>query len=105
MRGQPGHDIQPYARLPPSSLCMDARMTSQLKVAFIHKLVIDMHMVCISFDMLPTCICTTGHWQTSSRLVQELNVCTVASIHMYQTHSMLLISMCNTLLRLFSHVN
>ena len=45
-----------------------------------------------SFDSLATCVigvlglffamfamgvCTTRHWQTSGRLVQELNVCTV----------------------------
>ena len=29
------------------------------------------------FDMLPIGVCTTGHWETSGRLVQELNVCTV----------------------------
>ena len=25
-------------------------------------------------------VCTTGHWQTSGRLVQELNVCTVVYV-------------------------
>ena len=29
------------------------------------------------FDMLPIGVCTTGHLQTSGRLVQELNICTV----------------------------
>ena len=29
------------------------------------------------FDMLSMGVCTTGHWQTLSRLVQGLNVCTV----------------------------
>ena len=28
------------------------------------------------FDMLSLGVCTTRHWQTSDRLVQELNVCT-----------------------------
>ena len=30
------------------------------------------------FDMLSMGVCTTRHWQTSGRLVQELNVCTVS---------------------------
>ena len=30
------------------------------------------------FDMIPNGVCTTGYWQTSGRLVQELNVCTAA---------------------------
>ena len=29
------------------------------------------------FDILSMAVCTTRHWQTSGRLVQELNVCTV----------------------------
>ena len=29
------------------------------------------------FDVLSTGVCTTKHWQTSGRLVQELNVGTV----------------------------
>ena len=29
------------------------------------------------FDMLSIGVCTTRHWQTSGRLVQELNVCAV----------------------------
>ena len=29
------------------------------------------------FDMLSMGFCTTRYWQTSGRLVQELNVCTV----------------------------
>ena len=34
-------------------------------------------MLGLFFDMLFMGICTTRHWQTSGRLVQELNVCTV----------------------------
>ena len=30
-----------------------------------------------STDVLSIVVCTTRHWQTSGRLVQELNVCTV----------------------------
>ena len=33
--------------------------------------------VLVLFDMLSISICTTRHWQTSGRLVQELTVCTV----------------------------
>ena len=29
------------------------------------------------FDILLMGVCTTRHWQTSNRLVQELHVCTV----------------------------
>ena len=31
-------------------------------------------------DMLSICMCTTRHWQTSGRLVQEVNVCTIHSL-------------------------
>ena len=31
-------------------------------------------------DMLSMGVCTTRHWQTSGRLVQELNVCTVTFV-------------------------
>ena len=31
------------------------------------------------FDMLSMDVCTTKHWQTSGRLVQELDVCTVCA--------------------------
>ena len=31
------------------------------------------------FDMPFMGVCTTGHWRTSGRLVQELNVCTVCN--------------------------
>ena len=34
----------------------------------------------ISFDMLSMRVCTTRQWQTSSRLVQELNQCTILGL-------------------------
>ena len=76
MRGQPGHDTQPYPRLPSSLLGMDAWMISQLNAAL---WVIYVGHCCawLMFDMLSMGVCTTRHWQTSGRLVQELNVCTV----------------------------
>ena len=46
-------------------------MIGQLNVALIRK------QRGLFFDMLSMGVCTTRHWQTSSRLVQELNVCTV----------------------------
>ena len=49
--------------------------TSQLNVALIHKL--RWPTLAYLFDMMYTGFCSTGHWQTSGRLGQELNVCTV----------------------------
>ena len=34
-------------------------------------------VLCLYSNMLSLGVCTTRHWQTSGRLVQELNVCTV----------------------------
>ena len=77
--GQHEHNTQPHARLPPSFPGIDAWMTSQAKVALIHKAtftwVID--VLGLLHDMLSMDTCSTRHWQTSVRLVQELNVCTV----------------------------
>ena len=54
-------------------------MTSQLNVTLNRKL--RGSLVCLAhvFDMLIMGICTARHWQTSGRLVQELNVCTVGA--------------------------
>ena len=52
-------------------------MTSQLKVALICKLYWSLMCLDYFFDMLYLGVCTTRHWQTSGRLVQELNECTV----------------------------
>ena len=38
------------------------------------------------FDMLSMGVCTTMHWQLSSRLVQELNVGTVETKSMSDEH-------------------
>ena len=42
-----------------------------------------MSLMCLAyiFDMLSTSASTTRHWQTSGRLVQELNVCTVELLY------------------------
>ena len=80
MRGQPGHNSRPHARLQPSFLGTDARMISQLNVVLIRKLLGSLLCLAYSFDMLSMRDSTTSHWQTSGRLVQELNVCTVRSL-------------------------
>ena len=54
-----------------------ALTTPQLNVAFICKLRVSLMCFAYYFDMLSMGVCTTSHWQTSGRLVQELNVCTV----------------------------
>ena len=76
MRGQLGHWTRPHTRLPSSFLGMDAGMTSQLKVASICKL--HGSLICLAYFLTSSLgVCTIRHWQTSGRLVQELNVCTV----------------------------
>ena len=47
--------------------------TSQLHVALIHKLRGSLLYLAYLLDMISTGFCTTRHWQTSGRLVQELN--------------------------------
>ena len=76
MRGQPGHNIRPHPRLPHSFLGLDARMTLQLRVALIFMLSGSLVCWAYFFDLLSLVVCITRHWQTSGRLVQELNVCT-----------------------------
>ena len=79
MCGQAGHNTQPHARSPSSFLGKDAWMTSQLKVAFIHKLRGSSMCMAHFSDMLSIGVCRTRHFKTSGRLVQELNICTVAT--------------------------
>ena len=81
MCGQPGHNARPHAWSPTSFLGMDAWMTSKLNVALIRKLHGSLMRLAYFFDMKPNGVCTTGHWQKSGRLVQELNVCTVPSCY------------------------
>ena len=52
-------------------------MTAQLNVALIRKLHGFLMYLDYLFDMLSMGVCTTRHWQTFGRLVQELNVYTV----------------------------
>ena len=52
-------------------------MTSQLNVDLIRKLRGSLMCLAYFVDMLSVGVCSTKHWQTADRLVQELNVCTV----------------------------
>ena len=77
MRGQPGHNTQPHARLQPSFQGIDAWITSELNEALVFKLRVSFMSLSDIFDIPSIGVFTTRHWQTSGRLVQELNVCTV----------------------------
>ena len=81
MCGQPEHNTQPHARLPPSFPGIDAWMTSQPKVALIHKATWVIDVLGLLHDMLSMDTFSTRHWQTSGRLRQELNDCTVVFSH------------------------
>ena len=76
MRG-PGHNTRLHAPLPHSFLGMGALITSQVNVTLIRKLRGSLVCLAYFFNMLSMDVCTTRHWQTYGRLVQELNVCTV----------------------------
>ena len=88
-REQAGHDTRPHARLPPSLIGIVAWRNSQRNVALIRKLRGTLMCMAYFIDMLSVGVCTTRHCQTSIRLVQELNVCTVhvpkMEIHAWQT--------------------
>ena len=71
------HDRFPIARKFPGHGCDHRSMTSKPKAALISKLRGSLMCLAYFFDMLSMWMCTNRHWQTSGRLVQELNVCTV----------------------------
>ena len=74
MRGHPGYNTRPNARLPPSFLGMDVWITSQLNLSLIRKLRGSLiHLAYVS-NIFSMGVYTTGHWKTSGRLVQELDV-------------------------------
>ena len=77
MRGQSGHDTCPHVKSTPSVLGLNSWMTSQLNEALIPKLYVGHSCVWLFFDILFMDVCTTRQWQTSGRLVQELNACIV----------------------------
>ena len=74
MRGQLGHYTRPHARLPPIFLSMD-ELTTERNFNSQARWVIDVFG--LFFEMLSIGDLTTMHWQTSGRLVQELDVGTV----------------------------
>ena len=73
MRCQPEHNTWPQARLSPNFLGMDDLTTERSSDSQ------DMwSLMCSDYFYYISFIgdCTTSHWQTSGRLVQELNACT-----------------------------
>ena len=66
-----------HARLFATHLGMDARMNSQLNVAFIHKLRGLLMCLASFLTCYPWVFVQPGTGQMSGRLVQELTVCTV----------------------------
>ena len=69
----PGHNTRPHARFHGYG-CMDD-LTTELSFDSQGTWVIGVHSLYL--DMLTTGVCTTRHWQTSGRLLQKLNICTV----------------------------
>ena len=75
MPGQARHKTRPYARLPPSFLVIDAWMDDlTTERRFDSQAMWGIDVLGLFVDMLSTGVCTTTHWQTSGRLVQELIV-------------------------------
>ena len=60
----------------PGHGCMD---DLPIETSFDSKATWVIDILSLFFDMLSTDICTTRHWKTSGRLMQELNVCNVVS--------------------------
>ena len=82
MPGQPGHYARPHPRLQSRFLGKDARVTST-EHSFDWQASWIIVVLGLFYDMSSMNVCTIRHWQTSSRLVQELNVCTVFIVHGY----------------------
>ena len=76
MRGHSGHNTRPHSRLPLSCMCMDDPTTERIFDSQA-TWVIDVLWYFLTLSMG---VCTTRHWQTSGRLVQELNVCNISSV-------------------------
>ena len=84
MPGQPWHNTQPHARLQPSFQSIGAWITSNLNEALVCKLRVSLMSLADIFDIPYMVVCTTRHWQTSGRLVQELNACTVVFLNSFR---------------------
>ena len=76
--GSPGiiNDLKPDCHPVCGHGCMDD-VTTERSFDSLATCVIDVLGVFV--DMFAICVCTTRHWQTSGRPVQELNFCTVIS--------------------------
>ena len=98
MRGQPGHNTRPHAQSPqfPGHGSMDD-LTTERSFDSQGTWISD-GLVLIFDDMIYNGVCSTSHWQTSGRLMQELNVCTVYEIRYVQ-----LLTFCHTMSFLFKH--
>ena len=91
MRGHSGHNTRPHSRLPLSCLCMDDLTTDHI---------FDPQATWVIgvlgyFLTLSMGVCTTRHWQTSGRLVQELNVCTVHVLQLSHVDPLLIKQLLN----------
>ena len=80
---QPWCNTRPHVRLLPIFLGMNAWMISKLNVALQSQA---SWVINGSFsNMLSRSVCTTRHWQTSGRQVQELDVCSFyVCIHVWE---------------------
>ena len=74
MCGRSGHNTRPHTRLPSSFLVTDNLKT---ECSFGLQATCVIGVPGLFFDMLFMSACTTRYWQTSGRLVQVLNECTV----------------------------
>ena len=61
--------------------CHHKSQTLQLNVALIRKLRGSLLCLVYFVDFLYIGVCKTMHWETSGRLVQELNICTVSTFY------------------------
>ena len=66
--------VRPIATQFPGHGCLDDLTTER---SFNSQATCVVDVLGLFFDMLSMGFCTTGHWQTSGRLVQELNIRTV----------------------------
>ena len=80
MCGQPGQKTGPRT-------VSRAWMTSHLKVALICKLLRSLRCLVYFFDMLSLGVCTSMHWHTSGRLVQE-SVCQMTRTLQLASHDL-----------------
>ena len=76
MRGQPVHDTRPHAQYAGHG-CID---DLTIKPSCISQPIYGSLMYLAFFDMLSMGIYTRRHRQTSGRMVQELNVCTILDL-------------------------